>query len=89
MVSLLTYPVKLLALLGSPSCRPLPPPLLRWSRELLASSGLLCRSRTVVVHSDVWLMKIMISSWSGLVQLKRKKTSILVSRGKVYFLFVI
>ena len=40
MVSLLTSGIKLLTLLGSPCCRPLLLPLLRWSRKLLASSGL-------------------------------------------------
>ena len=48
-------PVKLIVLLGSPSCRPLPLPLLRKSREHLASGGLLFSSVVAVVHSDFWL----------------------------------
>ena len=49
-ISLLTSGVKLCAMLGSPCCHPLLLPLLRWSRELLASSGLLWSSFVVVVY---------------------------------------
>ena len=56
MISLLANPVKLLALLGSPSCRLLLLPLLRWSYKLLASGGLLCSSGSffLAVDPDVW-----------------------------------
>ena len=59
MISLLTYGVKLLALLGSPCCHSLLLPLLRWPRELLASSCLLWSSCFVVVVYST-------SGWNGI-----------------------
>ena len=57
MVSLLTSGVKLLTLFGNSCCHSLLLPLLRWSRELLESSGLLWGSWLIflVVYPDVWL----------------------------------
>ena len=51
-------PIKLLVLLGSPSCRPLP--LLRRTHEVLANGSLLCSGVVVVVHSDFWLNSVVV-----------------------------
>ena len=58
MVSPSTPGIKLPAFLGSPFCHPLLLQLIRWSRELLSSSGLLESSYFFfVVYPDVWLKK--------------------------------
>ena len=58
MVSPSTSGIKLPAFLHSPFCHPLLLPFIRWSRELLSSSGLLESSCFFfVVYPDVWLEK--------------------------------
>ena len=87
MVSLSTSGVKLLPLLGSPVCHPLLPPLFRWSRKLLASSGLLersCFSSSSTPTSDVRKTHCC----SELVQLTCQQISTLAQRENIILLSV-